>query len=63
MSVVDVLIGQPKENWAVIETDGEVHVAPIKGKPHETGTNWRACWCLPRHEQHERTLVVHNEAN
>lgn len=60
MGIADVLLGQPKERWQVIETDSEVHVTPIYGTIHELS---KVCWCFPKWEEYKRDLVIHNEPN
>ena len=45
--------------WAVIEEEDSVHVIPTFGKEHQPDD----CWCDPKIEQYDLTLVVHNVDN
>lgn len=47
-------------HWLTLETDTTVEVVPDFGPRHTLGGE---CHCGPRHEKHEKMLVIHEVIN
>jgi hypothetical protein len=50
--------------WLIIETDSTVEIVPDFGRQHVlVGDNDGPCWCVPRIEENDRDLVIHEADN